>query len=409
VAPLEPSRVPALRERLARIQRDPGGNPELPLARSGLVHFASFVILDRDPGIPPVLVFDVAHDGEREALLDALDETAGPGLDAVFAACLGYPGPAGRRAFVLAHIRRAAGAHLGYPGRSVRGIGNDRSVRRALVAATQSAAFRADAERTEPEAPPVGVLRRRLQAAAAAAKVQDPELTFGPTVVSRWRRSLALVADVPGAVWRILALVLVGWMLQKDEVAADSEDYTPPLRPLPRPGEVDEDEGVQNQLTHVVAIRPGRLRWWALMLGLDVVDRLSRHIYNRGDLGGIPTIHFARWVMLRDPEPRLLFLSNYDHSWDSYLGDFIERIAPWLTLVWSHTRGFPPTRHLMRGGAAHAQAFKAWTRRHQVPAQVWYRAHPDETVTTIWATIGAREGLEADGSARAAERWMGRL
>jgi hypothetical protein len=55
------------------------------------------------------------------------------------------------------------------------------------------------------------------------------------------------------------------------------------------------------------------------------------------------TIHFAHWAFVSNGS-RLMFLSNFDHSWDSYLDDFIEKAHGGLTLAWGSGVGFPPTR-----------------------------------------------------------------
>src|SRR5262245_58036436 len=125
-----------LRARLARIQADPAGNPEVPLA-SVPTHFATFVILHRDEdraaGHPPLLVLDVAHDGRRRDYLAQLVRAAGPGLHGIYRHATGYPGADGDLArFLRRHIVRASGAHLGYPGRSVRGVAQDAQLRRLV-------------------------------------------------------------------------------------------------------------------------------------------------------------------------------------------------------------------------------------------------------------------------------------
>ena len=48
---------------------------------------------------------------------------------------------------------------------------------------------------------------------------------------------------------------------------------------------------------------------------------------------------------------QLVFFSNYDGSWESYLEDFITKAHKGQTAAWSNGRGFPPTRYLINGGA----------------------------------------------------------
>jgi len=128
----------------------------------------------------------------------------------------------------------------------------------------------------------------------------------------------------------------------------------------------------------------------------------------RGTLGGIPTIHFARWVVL-DGGRRLLFFSNFDGSWENYLGDFIDKAAPGLTAVWSNTVGCPRSEKLVGGGARDEQRFKSWTRDHQIFTQVWYSAYKELTVDNINNNSKVREGLYGRLGPEATKEWLARL
>ena len=59
-----------------------------------------------------------------------------------------------------------------------------------------------------------------------------------------------------------------------------------------------EDHVVQNPFTAVGLVKPGRFRRWTLGVVLFAISYATRHVFNRGDLAGVKTIHFARWVFL---------------------------------------------------------------------------------------------------------------
>ena len=152
----------------------------------------------------------------------------------------------------------------------------------------------------------------------------------------------------------------------------------------------------------------------------ELIDVVARVHSVRGDLGGITAIHFARWVILRDQRSaaerrgrakrhRLLFFSNYDGSWESYLGEFIDRAASGLTAVWSNTCGFPATRALIQDGARDEEAFKQWTREHQIPTQVWWTGAPDSTVRNVRDDIWIRRRLDRGLADDEVQTWMRRL
>jgi hypothetical protein len=164
-----------------------------------------------------------------------------------------------------------------------------------------------------------------------------------------------------------------------------------------------EDASPQNGLTHVVPLKPGSFRHFALTFVLSLVEQASRRLEVNGNLGGIATIHFARWVLLDDGT--LVFFSNYDGSWESYLGDFVDKAHLFLTGIWSNTKWFPKTRFLAFGGASAEAEFKQWTRTFQVRNPIWYSAYPDLTVSNVMQNARLRElaggALETDRDARA--------
>jgi hypothetical protein len=176
--------------------------------------------------------------------------------------------------------------------------------------------------------------------------------------------------------------------------------------------QVAEDHVTQNQLTHVVDIKPGWFRLFTVWAVLGVIDLLARAYFVNGALGGITSIHFARWVIVRDRRRvrtrrhRLLFFSNYDGSWESYLGEFIDRASSGLTAVWSNTVDFPRSRFLLGDGARDEEAFKQWTRDHQIATQVWWSGVPASTVQNVRDDIAIRRRLQRPLPDDEAIQWL---
>ncbi|WP_172680213.1 hypothetical protein [Methylomonas koyamae] len=153
-----------------------------------------------------------------------------------------------------------------------------------------------------------------------------------------------------------------------------------------------EDRQLQNHLTSVIEIKPGNFRFYTLKVVLAGINLVAKLVATKGNLSGIVTIHFARWVILpgnAGGRRRLLFMSNYDGSWENYLGEFIDHASVGLTAVWSNTqqakdRGFPDTQWLaLRGGSRDEQRFKNFARNSQLPELVWYSAYTDLSVKNI--------------------------
>ena len=104
-----------------------------------------------------------------------------------------------------------------------------------------------------------------------------------------------------------------------------------------------------------------------------------------------------------------MFLSNFDGSWESYLGDFIDKAAYGLTTVWSNTEDFPRTRLLAFKGATDGPRFRQWARSHQCSTAVWYSAYPTFTMATIDGNSSIREGLYAKLNDKETKNWLARL
>jgi len=194
-----------------------------------------------------------------------------------------------------------------------------------------------------------------------------------------------------GAAVLLLPVSVLLYLCLRAKEGRDPEDA---IQDKPNLGELAEREDfqVQNQLTHVVRVKRGAVRKVSLRLVLWVIGLAAKYQFNLGSLGGITTIHFARWAFM-DGGKRLLFFSNYDGSWENYLGEFIDRAAIGLTAVWSNTVGFPKTKNMVHGGATDEERFKSWTRMRQVPTQLWYSAYPDLTVQNIRQNSRICEGL----------------
>jgi hypothetical protein len=163
----------------------------------------------------------------------------------------------------------------------------------------------------------------------------------------------------------------------------------------------------QNGLSNVVEVKATWFRRCLLRGVLFLIDTLARDYFVNGKLGQIPSIHAAHWYLL-DGGRRLAFVSNYDSSWESYLGDFIDQASSGLTAVWSNTAGYPRTRWLAFAGSNAGQRFKAWSHHIQVETPVWYSAYPNVSIVEVNDATLIRRGL-ADPAAVPPHVWLDRV
>lgn len=207
---------------------------------------------------------------------------------------------------------------------------------------------------------------------------------------------LGVLAVLPAALWRMRQLE------QRDATNDAPRLDEAALSAMAR----NEDYVAQNHMISIVHIKPGILRMilaQLILLGLGLVIRC----FNRsGYLASMRTIHFAHWAVL-DNGGRLMFHSNFDGSWESYLDDFIEKAHAGLTLAWTHGVGFPPTRLLFMGGATEGRKFKAWARHSMSPSQFWFSAYKEYSVNQIERQARLADGLRrAQLNEQEAQAWL---
>jgi hypothetical protein len=391
LAELDPGPTPRalLEHRLAEIAAAPEQGPGFSPGQLPATHFMRFVIVDDPRGeLPSLLVWESNHDGRAADYLAAVARAA-PGIDAVFACCADYPRGAIRDvdrwvAWMLARSHRAAAFYAAYRGVPRQTVLNDRRVHDVIREVLD------EQDRTTLAGLPRPEIQRRLRAEVAA---RAPDLDLSPTGDEelRWALGKLFAGLAALALLPAVAVLAVPWylVLRRKETTDIATAYARPVEIDPAVQDA-EDRGLQNELTHVVEIKPGAFRLVTLWLVLAAIGVLAKVYSVRGNLAGITSIHFARWVIVRDRRPgpgprrhRLLFLSSFDGSWEGYLGEFVDRAAPWLTAVWSNTVGFPLTERLAQGGARDEYAFKQWTREHQIPTQLFWSGVPDSTAQNI--------------------------
>jgi hypothetical protein len=408
-APIAPGREAALEQWLRANKRA----LQLALSRSTTTHFARWVILPPTPdesgkliGERHLLAFETNFDGTLADHVVDLRVALGSLLDGAFAGVEGYPGAERLPAlaqFFRQNSHRAAAFYVAHGGLSVPVVHGDAALKVAAEARLRELSKGARVEGTEPLA-----LARDVQHAAAALADRE-SLVLGP--IDRGLRSgpsvFARAFLRPFSV--LLAFLLSPFFELRDERVRKHQPSfdTPELRAKRDSIGLEEDRVDQNGLTHMVALKPGWYRTFALGVMVYLVTALADAGAWIGRLGGIQTIHFARWVLL--PDRRLLFFSNYDGSWEAYLGDFIDKASLGLTMIWTNTIWFPKTRLLLFQGAKDEEAFKTWTRANQLPTQVWYSAYPTLSVGDVLKNARIRELLGEKLTRQTAEELLSLL
>ncbi|MDM0013268.1 hypothetical protein QTH87_12565 [Variovorax sp. J22P168] len=417
VAPVATGRETALRQLLDTLNLKPGmadpAHPVLPFGVFGRLHFARFAILTDGtmadlevfdlprPRVPLYLSFLGECDGPARSQLAEFVQHAGEGLRRIFGHCESFDDGGDLLEWLEAHSVPVGAGYVNRIGRTVRQIRENSALQRALSSQVPRdiAAEAIDAQ----------ALRLLLLRFVQQEQLEGRLLLSSPErTPTRWllRNFLHAAAPLLVAALLLIAMVCWPWLLPLMLLLVLGvlwqlrwhERRDPEFCPRPDRGALLamqrlEDHDLTNSFTALGPVKPGLFRRWLTRAILYAIDYACRHVFGRGHLARVQTIHFARWVFM-DDRRRVLFASSYDGSHESYMDDFIHKAAWGLNLIFSNGFGWPRTDWLIKGGARHEQRFKYYQRRHQLPTQVWYKAYPGLTLADLERHDAIRAGFD---------------
>jgi hypothetical protein len=405
-----------LRRLLTSMNNEPGvvdpKNALVPFGRFDRLHFARFVILDDQTlgdietayKLKPVLYplslgFLVDFDGDTESFLDELVRVAGDGLRQIFA-CAGLGTNDDLLDWMKAHSVVSSASYVNWVGRSMQQVREEVALRDFLCTYLRGAG--AASVKAQPAAVVRKTLRAEVQREQAAGRIKltpIPRTPFGWWLADKLDFLRGILILIAIFVFGLLLLpVTIGVLALYVIMLRIREKTDPEITPRPAEAWRDklaeiEDHDVTNQFSAMGSLKPGAFRRLNIRIGLAAVKWGARHLYTRGRLARVSSIHFARWVFINGGN-RLYFSSNYDGSLESYMDDFINKVGFGLNLVFSNGIGYPRTNYLVCDGAHDEQKFKRYIRRHELPTEVWYNAHPGLTAVDLARNTRIRQGLE---------------
>lgn len=421
LAPLVDGQEGNLRALLASMNLRPGvADPEnalVPFGQFDRLHFARFVILEAPRaediavyGIAPYewpvsLVFLGDCDGPADTFLADLVARAAHGLRQIFAFCRDFSADVDLLDWMKRHEQPPAATYVNWIGRTVVQIHEEQALRQALVDYLHNGVA------TAPGEGPVALHNRLVGFVDSERQAGRLKLTPEAPTPLDWRlRNLLHKFGVPLALLVLAPFLLVtspllAYQLRSRE-KTDPEILPPSEGDYIRRAAEIEDQEITNQFNVIGDVKPGRFRLWTLIFLLWLLNYATHHIYNRGYLTRVRTIHCARWVLFNDRKSGF-FASNYDGSVESYMDDFINKVAWGINLVFSNFVGFPRTAWLVKDGAKYEQKYKPYLRLHLLPSEVWYDAYPGLSVVDLERNTRIREGIERPTIAeREAREWL---
>jgi hypothetical protein len=407
VAPIEKGREPKLRQLLATMNLGPGvadpNNALVPFGEFGKLHFARFALLDdptlgdieaygvRRPDLPSYLAFLGDCDGPSQECLAEMVRRAAAGLREIFKYCSDFEADRDLLSWMVAHDLPIAASYVNWVGRTVLQIREESALQRALAASVDRTAVTSGAAAQQ---------RRSELIAFVRGEIAARRLALTPPAPTPLRWQLVKLGNLVASLLVTLIALPVLLLLSPLLIVAlrRCENRDPEICPRPeaallRELQNMEDLDVSNQYTAFGSAKPGLFRSALMTVVLAATEFACRHVFTRGFLARVQSIHFARWVFV-DDKRRVFFASNYDGGHQAYMDDFINKAAFGLNVVFSNGVGWPHTDWLIAKGARREHYFKYFQRRHQLPTQVWYKAYPGLTLIDLERNTRIRQGLE---------------
>lgn len=377
----------------------------------GTLHYARWFILREDSfrdktafPLPERLVFSSNFDGPEEEHIIGLVTVFPEYFDELYECCEGYPEPGTRNTetrknYLSKWKVNTTAFYVGAPGRTLQQIKQEDSLKQYLR----------------------NIIIQNNWDGKSAVEIQkylrekvdsNPELTWSKepakTASTNWPGMILM-----SLIMLILLPVIIIWILilhffyeRRDTNCTDTRSQL--NDDLVRRLETDEDLFNQNQFTQVLVMKPGKVRLITVQALMLFARTLIKNFFVKGKLMGIPTIHFARWVLI-DNNKHMMFFSNFDGSWNQYLCDFIDKSGWGLTGIFSNTVNFPKTRFLFTGGAYDEEHFLAWSRGTQILTQVWYSAYHHLSIKNIVNNTLIRNELRKNLSEEQAQLFLKRF
>jgi hypothetical protein len=411
LTPVREDRFEKLNEILERFQVGLNHGLNERFDQLGTLHYARWFVLQQSSfrdktafTVPVRLVFSSNFDGDEDTHAEALVTVFPEYFDELYECCKDYPEPQerntqSRKNYLLRWKVNTTAFYTGAPGRSLKQIQQEDKLKRFLRDCINKNEWNGKSAIQIKN-----VLKEEVDKHPEFEWAKKPERTKSIS----WPGLILM-----GIIMLILSPVIIIWILilhffyeRKDKNCYDKRSQL--NDDLVRRLEAYEDLINQNQFTQVLVMKPGKVRLVTVHALMLFARTLIKNLFVKGKLMGIPTIHFARWVLI-DNNKHMMFFSNFDGSWNQYLCDFIDKSGWGLTGIFSNTVNFPKTKFLFTGGAYDEEHFLAWSRGTQILTQVWYSAYHDLSIKNIVNNTLIRNELSKNLSEKQAQLFLKRF
>ncbi|MEO1290563.1 MAG: hypothetical protein AAFV93_22695, partial [Chloroflexota bacterium] len=323
-------------EVLQGINTDAANSITIDFAKQNITHFARFVILDdfdQGEGRKRIL-FSAIFDGSIENFFAMLRDCTSD-LDAIWGCCEGYTGASNFVQFMMQHNNKTGTILRGHRYDTVQNI-------QKYLALRDELAQKFDVPITQYEQVIQSLPRKTPNQVRYNKLLKWTHILLRNTAITLLTLPKVLGLLRFGEKLFQVRKVLNQELELKREYTDAPIDKSPPCREFGDGDEVvsqKENDAldsfldrqmVQNQMTVVTVNDPDDFKLSEATLAY-IGTLVNLPFINRNSM--IPTIHFGRWLMI-DNGKRMLFLSNYDGNWQTYIGDFVDKSATGLDAFW---------------------------------------------------------------------------
>ncbi len=368
--PVLADQIEAVTALLNRGENPSQGGGFFPLDKIPSVHFARWIVIPATKNIEASLVYAANIDGSPEKHLEDIVDNLAEDLDQILTYCKGYPSGdeltrETRLVYVKKHLLFTQGFYTGAPNRSVQQIKNEARLYKAVKGFVK-------------ENKGKWTTAKEASTSIKEFLANDPQWDWARKPYSLPKVNYVKLILLVLLLLLLLPLLLVFVVLIHFFYELRAKPFGKTQNQIPSAHltalKNQEDIIYQNQLSQVFELKGG-LRKLGLKFFLWATSYGARHIFVKGQLMGTPTIHFARWVII-DGGKRFVFFSNFDGSFDEYLGDFVDNNGWGLNLIYGAAKGYPRTFFMVGRGSYRIAEFMGWGRLTQVPTPIWYSAYP---------------------------------
>lgn len=361
-------------------------NSFMPFEQMNTVHFVRWMIAPPTEKYGGTLIYSANIDGTVDQHFQDLVNQFSDQLDEILVNCKDYPSGENRTyqsrlSYLRSHSRKTPAFYVGAPNRSVDQIHKEAELHSEVrnYVKENSASWKSEKEAYK----------------AIKEFLKDPRWDWardGYTLPKSHGFKMILILLL---VLLLLPILIIVILCIHFFYELSSKPFGKSINQVPeehlRKMKSQEDIIYQNQLSQAFETKGG-LRKLLLKFLLWATNFAAKNWFVKGRLFGTPTIHFARWVFI-DGGKRFVFFSNFDGSYDGYLGDFVDNNGWGLNAIYGAAKGYPRTFFVFGRGSYRLLEFMGWGRITQVETQLWYSAYPWYGLQQINSRSALREEL----------------